>query len=145
MSHHCVCSVAQRCPTICYPLEYSLPGASVHGILQAKILEWFVIPFSRGSSRPRGQTHVSCIGRWILYYWATREAHIIIIILPINGKYVFKSAYILFLWGLLPRFDSLGTEAIRKHSCGLSLGMLQNTSSGAILVPDTLTYIKNII
>ena len=42
--------VAQSCPALCDPVDYSLPGSSVYGILQAKILEWIVIPFSRGSS-----------------------------------------------------------------------------------------------
>ena len=44
------------------------PGSSVCGILQARILEWAVISVSRGSSQPRDQTHVSYIGRWILYH-----------------------------------------------------------------------------
>ena len=44
-------SVAQSCPTLCDPLDCSLPGPSLHGILQARILEWIAIPFSRGSSR----------------------------------------------------------------------------------------------
>ena len=59
------------------PMDYSPPGSSVHGILQARILKWVVISSSRGSSRPRDRTHVSCvscIGRWILYHWATWEA-----------------------------------------------------------------------
>ena len=47
---------------------------SVHGISQARILEWVVISFSRGSFQPRDWTRFSCIGRWILYNWATREA-----------------------------------------------------------------------
>ena len=50
------------------------PGSSVHGIPQARILEWVAISFSRGSSWPRDQIYVSYIGRWILYHWATREA-----------------------------------------------------------------------
>ena len=61
---------AMSCLTLCNPLDYSLPGFSVHGILQARILEWVAMPSSRGSSRPRDQIHVSCvscIGRWILY------------------------------------------------------------------------------
>ena len=45
--------VAQSCPTLCNPMDCSLPGSSVHGILQARILEWVAISFSRGSSRPR--------------------------------------------------------------------------------------------
>ena len=53
--------VAQSCLTLCDPMDCSPPGSSVHGILQARILEWVAIPFSRGSSQPRGQTQVSCI------------------------------------------------------------------------------------
>ena len=55
-------------------MDCSLPGSSVHGISQARILEWVAISFSSGSSWPRGWMHVSCIGRWVLYHWATREA-----------------------------------------------------------------------
>ena len=50
----------QLCPTICDPMDYSPPGSSVHGILQARILEWVAISYSRGSSGPRDQTCVSC-------------------------------------------------------------------------------------
>ena len=48
--------VAQSCLTLCYPIDWSPPGSSVHGILQARILEWLAVPFSRGSSRPRDWT-----------------------------------------------------------------------------------------
>ena len=44
----------QLCPTLCDPMDYSLPGSSVHGILQTRILEWVAMPSSRGSSRPMG-------------------------------------------------------------------------------------------
>ena len=57
-------------------MDCSLPGSSVHEIFQARILEWVAISFSGGSSWPRVRTRISCIGRWILYHWATREAHI---------------------------------------------------------------------
>ena len=60
----------------CNPMDCSLPGSSVHGDFQARILKWLSISFSRGSSQPRGQTHVSCIGRWILYHWATRKTQV---------------------------------------------------------------------
>ena len=53
--------VTQSCPTLCDLTDYSPPGSSVHGILQARILEWVAIPFSRVSSPPRDQTQVSCI------------------------------------------------------------------------------------
>ena len=65
--------MAQSCLTLYYSTDCSLPGSSVHGILQARTLEWVAIPFSRGSSRPRDWTCISCIGRQILYHWATRE------------------------------------------------------------------------
>ena len=61
----------QSCLTLCNPMDCSLPGVFVHGILQAIILEWVAISFSRRSSRPRDWTsvsHVSRIGRWVLYY-----------------------------------------------------------------------------
>ena len=52
----------------------SPPGSSVHGILQARTLLWIAIPFFRGSSWPRDQTRLPCIGKWILKHWTTREA-----------------------------------------------------------------------
>ena len=55
------------------PVNCSPPGSSVHGISQARILEWVVMPSSRRSSQPKDQTCVSCIGRRILYHWATRK------------------------------------------------------------------------
>ena len=56
----CVFSVAQLCLTLCNPMDCSPPGSSVHGILQARILEWVAIFFSRGSSQPRDQTFIFC-------------------------------------------------------------------------------------
>ena len=55
----------------CDPMDCSLPGYSVHEILQARILEWIVTSYSRGSSPPRDGTYVSCIGRRILDHLAT--------------------------------------------------------------------------
>ena len=51
--------VAQSCPTLCDPMDCSLPGSSLHGILQARVLEWVAISFSRGSSQPRDRTQGS--------------------------------------------------------------------------------------
>ena len=62
--------VAQSCPTLCDPVDYSLPGSSVHGIFQARVLEWVVISFSRGSSGPRDQTQVSHIVGRRFTVWA---------------------------------------------------------------------------
>ena len=56
------------------PMDCSLPGFSVHGIFQARILEWVAISFSRGSSRPRDWTRVSRIAGRRFILWATREA-----------------------------------------------------------------------
>ena len=53
--------VSQSCPTLCNPVDCSLPGSSAHWILQARILEWVAVFFSRGSSKPRDQTQVSHI------------------------------------------------------------------------------------
>jgi len=58
--------IAQSSLTLCNPGDCSPPGSSVCGILQARILEWVAIPFSRGSSRPRAQTQVSCIAGKLL-------------------------------------------------------------------------------
>ena len=67
---------AQSCLTLCDPMDCSPPGSSVHGVSQARVLEWVAISSYRGSSWPRDQTHVSCvscIGGWLLYHWATWE------------------------------------------------------------------------
>ena len=61
--------VPQSCPTLCDPIDCSLPGSSIHGIFQARILEWVAISFSRRSSRPR----VSCIVGRRFTIWTTRE------------------------------------------------------------------------
>ena len=68
--------VAQSCPTLCHPVDCSLPGSSIYGIFLARILEWVAISFSRGSSWPRDWTPVSCIGGRCFNLWATREAQI---------------------------------------------------------------------
>ena len=64
----------QSCLTLCEPMDYSLPGSSVHEILQARILEWVAIPLSRGSSQPRDRTLVSRIAGRHFTIRATREA-----------------------------------------------------------------------
>ena len=59
--HSRLCCVLSHVPTLCDPMDCSPPGSSVHGILQARILEWVTTSFSRGSSWPRDQTCVSCV------------------------------------------------------------------------------------
>ena len=65
--------VAQSRPTLCNRMDCSPPGSSVYGILQARILEWVAVPFSRGSSQPRDWTQVSLFAGWFFTIWATRE------------------------------------------------------------------------
>ena len=67
--------VIQLCPTLCNPMDCGLPGFCVHGIFQARILEWLAIPFSMGSSWPRDRTLVSCNAGEFFIVLATREAH----------------------------------------------------------------------
>ena len=72
----CVCVCGQSYPTLCDPTDCSPPCSSVHGIFQARILEWVAISYSGGSSLPRDLTcvsWVSCIGRQILYHCAIWE------------------------------------------------------------------------
>ena len=74
---HATSMHAQSCPILCDPMDCSPPGSTVHGIFQIRILEWIAISSSRESSWTRDSSHisyVSCIGRWILYHWATWEA-----------------------------------------------------------------------
>ena len=84
----------QSCLTLCDPVDYSPPGSSIQGILQARMLEWVAISFSRGSSLLRDQTQISytsCIGRQILYYWAAWEAP-------------FSNNIVLYIWKLLREY-----------------------------------------
>ena len=79
--------VAQSCPTLWEPIDYSLPGSSVHGLFQAIVLEWIAISFSRGSSQPRAQTQVSHIVDRRFTVCATREVkHLIGDVFSIESK-----------------------------------------------------------
>jgi len=88
------CACAQLCLTLYYLIDCSLPGSSVHWIFLERILEGVAIPFSRGSSWPKDQTNISCIGRQILYHWITWEAHVNIYYYIINKfSFAFLSYY----------------------------------------------------
>ena len=65
--------VVQSCLTLCDPMDCSLSGSSIHGIFQARVLEWVVISFSKGSSWPWDWTQVSCTVGRCFTVWATRE------------------------------------------------------------------------
>ena len=68
--HYSLLLLLSHARHICDPLDCSSPGSSVHGIFQARILEWVAISLFRGSSQTRDWTHVSCTDRWILHPWA---------------------------------------------------------------------------
>ena len=111
-SHHHEC--AQSCMTLCNSMDGSLPGSSIHGILQARILEWVAIPFCRESSRPRNWTRVLCIVGWFFSVWATREAQ-----LSWNqaSKHLFRQQIYLES-DMLERITSLGIHAIQADDSG---------------------------
>ena len=73
----CMCVHALSYVRLWDPEDCSPPGSSVYGTLQARILEWVAISFSRGSFQPRNQTHVSCVGRQIRYQLSHREAPLV--------------------------------------------------------------------
>ena len=85
-------SIAQLYLTL-WPHGCSPPGSSVHGILQARVLEWIAMPSSRGSSRPRDRTQVSRIAGRFFTSWATRE---VLQYLKIINCFIFKSYYQFF-------------------------------------------------
>ena len=84
--------IPQLYRTLFDPLDHSPPGSSVHGILQARLLEWVAISFARGSSQPRDQTLVSWIAGRFFTIWATRKAPQVVqwlrIHLPMQGTQV---------------------------------------------------------
>ena len=99
------CSVTRLCPTLCKLRDCSPPGSSVHGILQARILEWIIMPSSRGSSWPQG----SCIFREVLYHQC----------------YVGSHAQALCLWwiGAVSRFFASGGQSIRASASVLPMNI----------------------
>ena len=119
-THHsspcvCVCMcvlVAQSCLTVCDPMDCSPAGSSVHGIFQARILEWVAISSSRGSSWPRDWTQfscISCIGRQSLKNCTTWEVH--------SSPRWQQSAVSTFSW----RCSVLISKAISPQSCDLAM------------------------
>ena len=108
--------VAQSCLALCDPTNCSLLGFSVHGILQARILEWVAIPFSGGSSQPRDRILVSCITGRFFTVWATGK---------FSGKYKRKNADNLL--GMIKNYlqiTSLPTPFSQKNSMLFSFSIL---------------------
>ena len=121
------CLVAKLCPTLCNPMDCSPPGSSVHGISQARIMEWVSISSPRGSSWPRDWTHISCIDRQILFHWATRES----LLLKLTDYTSFSLPYLdyySFFWPLWPSPPFKMSSLIKwlPHS---SLGTIATLSS----------------
>ena len=88
--------ITQSCPALCYPMDCSPPVSSVLGIHQARILEWVVIPFFRGSSQPRDQTRVFCITGRFFTVWATRKAKLSI--LQANFMFIIRANWYHSQW-----------------------------------------------
>ena len=78
----CVYVYTHSCLTLCNRMDCSPTGSSVQGILQARLLEWVAVPFSRGSSQPTGQTQVSWIAGRFFTIWVTREAQKVLVAKP---------------------------------------------------------------
>ena len=85
---YCSYLITLPCPHNCLQPQGDCnpPGSSVHGISQTRILEWVAISFCRGSSQPRDRTRVSCIGRHILYHWATGK-HTGFVLCPLKSSF----------------------------------------------------------
>ena len=111
-------------------VDSSTPSSSIHGISQARILEWVAIPFSRGSSWPRDQTQVSCIAGGFFTIWATREASLNVV------EAIERSNKV--LWGLFKPFKNP-----KKMNEEVSNPFF-STSPKPVLVVDILTIINNV-
>ena len=121
---------AQLCLTLCDPIDCkcSLPGSSVHGIFQVRILEWAAIFYSRGSSWPRDRTHVSyvfCTGRQVLYHWEVWEAITILVTRKITLS-----------WKKFPaqRFPILASANTLRRSFEIPLCAVSNSHSFFIIL-----------
>ena len=99
--------VVQLCPTLCDPMDYSPPGSSVHGLLQARTVEQVFVPSCRGSSLPRDRIHisyVSCMAGRFFTVSVTREAHIILLkhlnFTAVGAEYLVLYPLRFFVWSL---------------------------------------------
>ena len=97
-----ISEVAPSCPTLCDPMDYSLPGSSIHGIFQARVLEWVAISFSRGSAWPSNRTWVSALQADALLSESPGKPNICKYNFQYNQneKYIVEVCFILSLWKL---------------------------------------------
>ena len=98
--------VAQLCPTLCDPMDCGLPGSSVHGIFQAKILEWDAMPSSRGSSQPWDWTYISCVS---CQYWQVDSLSLA----PLGKPFGARIEHYTWLWSKIT-FKEIHCEMGRK-------------------------------
>ena len=122
--------VAQECLTLSDPMDYSPPGSSVLGILQARTLEWAAMPFPRGSSRPRDQTQVSCIAGRFFYCLSHQKSMISVCVCVC----VYMRACMLSHFSCVRLFVTSGTVA---RQAPLSVGLSRQKYWGALPCPPT--------
>ena len=148
------------CPTLRDPMDHSPPGSSVHGISQARILEWVAISFSRGYSRPRDGTQFSCIAGKFFTIWATRETPFYHLhVYKCITIFFFENGYTIYPFGYLPTsllklfwFQSVwpislhnnaGTfehQQINAHTIQEMLLILENRIHGNSWFPECLCF-----
>ena len=130
--------VTQSSPTLCDLMDCSLPGSSVHEILQARIMEWLAVPFPRRSSQPRDRTQVSHIAGRFFTIWPTREAPKCDLVVAIK-----RQEY----WNGLP-FPSLGDlpdpdiKLVSLMSPALAGGFFHNWAIWEYVIMETLNQVK---
>ena len=133
------------------PHDCSLPGSSVQGIFQARILEWISTSFSKGSSPPRDWICVSYIGRWILYHWATQEVSLSLasfnFLLPF---FFFKFYFIFKLYNIVLVFPNIKMNPPQVYMCSPSWPLLPPPSpshpsgSSQCTSPEHLPHASNL-
>ena len=105
-------------------MDCSPPGSSVHGISQARILYWIVISFSQGSSQPKDQTDVSCIGKWIPYHRDTSHLSMVLVFIIKYSYYkiyfpvthFFSCSHVAFLVALFSLSSRIESLDLQSHS-----------------------------
>ena len=138
-------SEAPLCPTLCNPMDCNLPGSSIHGIFQARVLEWVAISPSRRSSQPRDWIWVSCIVGRHFRVWATREAiYIYIVMAHWDKRWSYPSPEMTSLDLWLPKSCPTTMPSTRathsRHNCTVvllrhSYAILKQYSYGTITLP----------
>ena len=139
-------------------MDYSPPGSSAHGILQARILEWVAIPFSRKSFQPRDEIKVSWTAGRLFTDWAIREAarevtnitlllspwlwtHLMIVIIMTFGKLCWLFIHTILCHSFLERHTILGEESYRSFTTEREAWEL-SLSSGSLDVEHTFSYFR---